>query len=228
MVCGWLTPKLSVGKGLPALNKYIQILIRRLSDVGIMFNNLSKYNIILASNSPRRRELLGQLGINYTVKTIDGIDESFPDTLHNDAVAEYIANKKADAYLQTMSENDLIITADTIVCVEGEILGKPEDAEDARRMLRKLSGREHDVVTGVVVATKGRKETFSVTTRVRFANLTDEIIAYYIENFNPFDKAGAYGIQEWIGYVGVESINGSFFNVIGLPVQRLCQVLMTF
>lgn len=228
MVCGWLTPKLSVGKGLPALNKYIHILIRRLSDVGIMFNNLSKYNIILASNSPRRRELLGQLGINYTVKTIDGIDESFPDTLHNAAVAEYIANKKADAYLQTMSENDLIITADTIVCVEDEILGKPEDAEDARRMLRKLSGREHDVVTGVVVATNGRKETFSVKTRVRFANLTDVIIAYYIENFKPFDKAGAYGIQEWIGYVGVESINGSFFNVIGLPVQRLCQVLMTF
>lgn len=193
-----------------------------------MFNNLSKYNIILASNSPRRRELLGQLGIDYTVKTIDSIDESFPETLHNTAVAEYIANKKADAYLQTRSENDLIITADTIVCVEDEILGKPEDAEDARRMLCKLSGREHDVVTGVVVATNGRKETFSVTTRVRFANLTDEIIAYYIENFKPFDKAGAYGIQEWIGYVGVESINGSFFNVIGLPVQRLCQVLMTF
>lgn len=193
-----------------------------------MFNNLSKYNIILASNSPRRRELLCQLGIDYSVKTLEGIDEGFPETLSNTEVAEFIANKKADAYLQLMAENDLIITADTIVCVEDEILGKPKDAADARRMLAKLSGREHDVITGVVVATKERKDAFSVTTRVKFAELTDEIIAHYVENFKPFDKAGAYGIQEWIGFVGVESINGSFFNVIGLPVQRLFQVLTTF
>lgn len=162
------------------------------------------------------------------VKTLEGIDESFPETLTNTEVAEFIANKKADAYLQLMAENDLIITADTIVCVEDEILGKPKDASDARRMLAKLSGREHDVITGVVVATKERKDAFSVTTRVKFAELTDEIIAHYVENFKPFDKAGAYGIQEWIGFVGVESINGSFFNVIGLPVQRLFQVLTTF
>lgn len=193
-----------------------------------MFNNLSKYNIILASNSPRRRELLSQLGIEYTVKTLEGIDESFPETLTNTEVAEFIANKKADAYLQLMAENALIITADTIVCVEDEILGKPKDTTDARRMLAKLSGREHDVITGVVVATKERKDAFSVTTRVKFAELTDAIIAHYVENFKPFDKAGAYGIQEWIGFVGVESINGSFFNVIGLPVQRLFQVLTTF
>lgn len=193
-----------------------------------MFNNLSKYNIVLASNSPRRRELLGQLGIEYTVKTLDGIDESYPESLQNAEVAEYIANKKAEAYLQTMNEKDLIITADTIVCVEDEILGKPKDADDARRMLRKLSGREHEVVTGVVVATKERKEAFSVTTLVKFTNLSDEIIEHYVENFKPFDKAGAYGIQEWIGFVGVESISGSFFNVIGLPVQRLFQVLTTF
>lgn len=193
-----------------------------------MFNNLSKYNIILASNSPRRRELLSQLGIEYSVKTLEGIDESFPETLNNTEVAEFIANKKADAYFQLMAENDLIITADTIVCVEDEILGKPKDAADARRMLAKLSGCEHDVITGVVVATKERKDAFSVTTRVKFAELTDEIIAHYVENFKPFDKAGAYGIQEWIGFVGVESINGSFFNVIGLPVQRLFQVLTTF
>lgn len=193
-----------------------------------MFNNLSKYNIILASNSPRRRELLSQLGIEYSVKTLEGIDESFPETLSNTEVAEFIANKKADAYLQLMAENDLIITADTIVCVEDEILGKPKDDADARRMLAKLSGREHDVITGVVVATKERKDAFSVTTRVKFAELTDEIITHYVENFKPSDKAGAYGIQEWIGFVGVESINGSFFNVIGLPVQRLFQVLTTF
>lgn len=193
-----------------------------------MFNNLSKYNVVLASNSPRRRELLSQLGIEYTVKTIEGIDESYPDSEARAEVAEFIAAKKARAYLQAMDDNDLIITADTIVCVEDEILGKPKDAEDACRMLKKLSGREHDVVTGVVVATKNRQESFSVTTRVKFAVLTDEIITHYVENFKPFDKAGAYGIQEWIGFVGVESISGSFFNVIGLPVQRLFQVLATF
>lgn len=193
-----------------------------------MFNNLSKYNIILASNSPRRRELLGQLGIEYTVKSLEGVDESFPKSLPKGEVAGYIADKKAQACLKTISENDLIITADTIVCVEDEILGKPKDETDARRMLRKLSGRDHEVVTGVVVATKNRQVAFSVTTLVRFANLSDEIIEHYVENFKPFDKAGAYGIQEWIGFVGVESISGSFFNVIGLPVQRLFQVLSTF
>lgn len=193
-----------------------------------MFNKLSKYHIVLASNSPRRRELLSQLGIEYTVKTLDGIDESYPESLARTEVAEYIASKKAQAYLRTIDDNDLIITADTIVCVDDEILGKPKGAADARRMLKKLSGREHDVVTGVVVATKNRHEAFSVTTRVKFAVLTDEIIAHYVDHFKPFDKAGAYGIQEWIGFVGVESISGSFFNVIGLPVQRLFQVLMTF
>lgn len=193
-----------------------------------MFNNLKKYNIILASNSPRRRELLSQLGIEYTVKTIDGIDESYPESLKTGEVAEFIARKKADAYFEVMNDNDLIITADTIVCVDNEILGKPKDAEDAHRMLAKLSGREHDVVTGVVVATKNRQEAFSVTTRVRFAELSVETINYYVENFKPFDKAGAYGIQEWIGFVGVVSVNGSFFNVIGLPVQRLFEALKTF
>lgn len=193
-----------------------------------MFNNLKKYNIILASNSPRRRELLSQLGIEYTVKTIDGIDESYPESLKTGEVAEFIARKKADAYFEVMNDNDLIITADTIVCVDNEILGKPKDAEDAHRMLAKLSGREHDVVTGVVVATKDRQEVFSVTTRVRFADLSAETINYYVENFKPFDKAGAYGIQEWIGFVGVVSVNGSFFNVIGLPVQRLFEALKTF
>lgn len=193
-----------------------------------MFNNLKKYNIILASNSPRRRELLSQLGIEYTVKTIDGIDESYPESLKTGEVAEFIARKKADAYFEVMNDNDLIITADTIVCVDNEILGKPKDAEDAHRMLAKLSGREHDVVTGVVVATKDRQEVFSVTTRVRFADLSAETINYYVENFKPFDKAGAYGIQEWIGFVGVVSVNGSFFNVIGLPVQRLFEALRTF
>lgn len=193
-----------------------------------MFNNLDKYNVILASNSPRRRELLGKAGVQFMVKTLEDIDETYPETLRGAEVAQYIASKKAQAYTKVLADNDLVITADTIVCVDDEILGKPKDADDARRMLRLLSGRNHKVVTGVVVASKEKKVEFSVTTLVTFAQLTDEVIDYYIENYKPFDKAGAYGIQEWIGYVGVESVEGSFFNVIGLPVQRLVQVLLEF
>ena len=193
-----------------------------------MFNNLDKYNVILASSSPRRRELLSQAGVNFTVKTLDGVDETYPETLRGAEVAKHIASEKAQAYEKVLDNNDLVITADTIVCVGDEILGKPKDADDARRMLRLLSGRSHKVVTGVVVATKEKKVEFSVTTLVTFAQLTDEVIDYYIANYKPFDKAGAYGIQEWIGYVGVESVEGSFFNVIGLPVQRLVQVLLEF
>lgn len=193
-----------------------------------MFNNLDKYNVILASNSPRRRELLGKAGVQFMIKTLEDIDETYPETLRGAEVAQYIASKKAQAYTKVLADNDLVITADTIVCVDDEILGKPKDADDARRMLRLLSGRNHKVVTGVVVASKEKKVEFSVTTLVTFAQLTDEVIDYYIENYKPFDKAGAYGIQEWIGYVGVESVEGSFFNVIGLPVQRLVQVLLEF
>lgn len=193
-----------------------------------MFNNLKKYNVILASNSPRRRELLGQAGVQFCVQTLEDIDETYPSTLKGAEVAQYIASKKAEAYAKVLDENDLVITADTIVCVDDEILGKPVDAADAKRMLKLLSGRSHTVVTGVVVVTKEKKTVFSVTTSVTFAQLTDEVIDFYIENYKPFDKAGAYGIQEWIGYVGVESVEGSFFNVIGLPVQRLVQVLQEF
>lgn len=193
-----------------------------------MFNNLKKYNVILASNSPRRRELLSQLGLEFTVKTLRGIDESYPSELEGEAVALYIVGKKADAYRATMAADELIITADTIVCVDGEVLGKPVDADDARRMLRKLSGKAHDVITAVGITTATQSHLFAVTTQVKFAALTDEIIDYYITNYRPFDKAGAYGIQEWIGYVGVESVTGSFFNVIGLPVQRLFTELQKF
>lgn len=193
-----------------------------------MFNNLRKYNVILASNSPRRRELLSQLGLEFTVKTLSGIDESYPSELEGEAVALYIVGKKVDAYRATMAADELIITADTIVCVDGEVLGKPVDADDARRMLRKLSGKTHDVITAVGITTATQSHRFAVTTQVKFAALTDEIIDYYITNYRPFDKAGAYGIQEWIGYVGVESVMGSFFNVIGLPVQRLFTELQKF
>lgn len=193
-----------------------------------MFNNLSKYNIILASNSPRRRELLSQLGIMFTVKTINGIDESYPADLKGEAVALHIASSKARAYKQCMAPNDLIITADTIVCVGDDILGKPKDKADAIRMLQELSGRQHEVITAVAITTATRTETFAVTTLVRFAQLDAEIIEHYVDHYKPYDKAGSYGIQEWIGYVGVEEIHGSFFNVIGLPVQRLFKALQKF
>lgn len=175
--------------------------------------------IILASNSPRRRQLLEGLGIPFEVKTIDGIDESYPDNLPPEKIAEYIANEKAQAYVITPDE--LLITADTIVVCDGEILGKPHDEADARRMLKSISGKTHKVITGVCLLTAERKTLFSVVTDVTFKMLTDAEISYYISNYAPYDKAGAYGIQEWIGYVGVTSISGSYFNVMGLPVQRI-------
>lgn len=193
-----------------------------------MLDNLKKYEVILASNSPRRKELLERLGINFKVYTLFGIDESFPPGLSHEEIALHIAEKKAAAYKSYVINNKLLITADTIVWVDGEVLGKPHDAEDARRMLKLLSGREHTVVTAIVVGTNERSFKEAVSTRVRFAELSDEIIDFYIANYLPFDKAGAYGIQEWIGLVAVESIEGSFFNVIGLPVQRLYRILKQF
>lgn len=193
-----------------------------------MLDNLQKYNVILASNSPRRRALLSELGVEFSDKTLGEIDETYPDTLKGKDVALFIANKKAQAYHDVMADNDLIITADTIVCIDDEILGKPRDVDEARNMLKRLSGNEHTVVTAVAIATKEKFETFAVSTSVRFDNLTDEIIDHYVKHFKPFDKAGSYGIQEWIGYVGVTEIKGSFFNVIGLPVQRLFKALQNF
>ena len=193
-----------------------------------MFENLDKYHIILASNSPRRRELLGGLGISFEVKVLPDIEESYPHELPVAQIAEYIAKEKADAYRQLMASNDLIITADTIVVAEDEVMGKPVDAADAQRMLRKLSGRTHQVITGVCLMTNTRQRVFSVTTDVTFKQLSDEEIDYYIHTYRPFDKAGAYGIQEWIGYVGVTGLHGSYFNVMGLPVQRIYNELAAF
>ena len=186
------------------------------------------YKIILASNSPRRRELLGGLGIDFTVKVIGGIDESWPQDLKGEDIPLYISREKAAPYRQTIAEDELVITADTIVYVDGEVLGKPHDKADARRMLRLISGRWHEVITGVTLMTAAKERSFAVTTRVRFCNLTDDEINRYVESGLPMDKAGAYGIQEWIGYVGVEAIEGSYFNVVGLPVQRLYRELMNF
>ncbi len=181
----------------------------------------SNFHIILASNSPRRRELLAGLGIPFEVKVLPDIEENYPADLAVTEIAAYIAHEKADAYRPTMGDNDLIITADTIVVVDDEVLGKPHDAADACRMLRKLSNRTHQVITGVCLTTKDKQRHFSVKTDVTFKALTEEEIEHYVTHYKPFDKAGAYGIQEWIGYVGVTSLQGSYFNVMGLPVQRI-------
>lgn len=175
--------------------------------------------IILASNSPRRRELLSGLGFEYEIRTMPGIDESYPDGLPMEDIPQYISRKKAEAYV--LRPDELLITADTIVWLDGEVLGKPADEADAKLMLRKLSGKTHYVVTGVTLTWADRQHTFASVSKVTFANLTDAEIERYVNLYHPLDKAGAYGIQEWIGYIGVASIEGSYFNVMGLPVQRL-------
>lgn len=188
--------------------------------------NLKKYRIVLASGSPRRKELLGELGIDFVVDVKKGIDESYPADMPAEQISEYISREKAAAY--SVATDELLITADTTVVLDGEALGKPRDKAEAKTMLRKLSGKTHLVVTGVAITTAERQKTFSAVTEVEFANLDDDEIDYYVENFSPLDKAGAYGIQEWIGCAGVKRISGSFYNVMGLPVQRLYAELKAF
>ena len=188
-------------------------------------NNLKKYHIILASNSPRRRELLSGLEIDYEVKILPGIDESYPENLTGEEIPMYIAREKADAYRPSIKPDELIITADTIVCLEGQVLGKPKDEADACRMLRLLSGRTHQVITGVCITTAEMQRTFAATTDVTFDTLSEEEITHYVNNYRPMDKAGAYGVQEWIGFIGVTRLEGSYFNVMGLPIQRLYKEL---
>lgn len=178
-----------------------------------------KTKLILASNSPRRKELLGGLGIPFEVRVLQGIDESYPETVPTDKIAEFIATNKAKAY--DVAADEILITADTVVIVDGEILGKPADADDARQMLRKLSGKSHHVITGVSLKSYDKQKTFSVDTEVTFKTMSESEIDYYVTRYKPFDKAGAYGIQEWIGYIGVTSLRGSYFNVVGFPVQRI-------
>lgn len=189
---------------------------------------MNGYRIILASNSPRRKELLAGIGIDFEVRVLQGIDESYPADLPIQDTAEYISRKKAAAYCEQLADDELVITADTIVVLDDEVMGKPADEQEASSMLHKLSGRTHQVITGVTLTTKERQQSFSVLTDVTFKQLSDEEIDYYITHYHPIDKAGAYGIQEWIGYIGVTGLSGSYFNVMGLPVQRIYEALKTY
>ena len=186
------------------------------------------FRLILASNSPRRKELLAGIDVPFEVRVIDGIDESYPSDMTTKDIAEYISHKKAQAYRATLAADELVITADTIVILGQEVMGKPKDEDEARRMLRELSGQTHQVITGVTLTTTQRQMSFSVETDVTFKQLTDDEIHHYIKTYHPFDKAGAYGIQEWIGYIGVTGLNGSYYNVMGLPVQRIYTELQNF
>lgn len=195
-----------------------------------MMKHLDGKHIVLASNSPRRKELLAGLELDFEVRVLKDIDESYPSSLVGDEIPKYISMQKARAYLSTLKSNEILITSDTIVYLNGEVLGKPKDDEDAFRMLRTLSGCTHDVITGVTVVYgqeggEPKISNFATTTKVTFKELTDNEINHYIKVYKPFDKAGAYGIQEWIGFIGVRAIEGSYFNVMGLPVQRLYEEL---
>ncbi len=186
-----------------------------------MLGNLDKYQIILASNSPRRKELMSGLGVNYVVRTLPDVDESYPADLAGAAIPEYISCEKADAYRSIMQPGELLITADTIVWLDGKVLGKPEGREGAVEMLRSLSGKSHQVFTGVCLTTTEWQKSFTAASDVEFDVLSEEEIRYYVDKYQPMDKAGAYGVQEWIGYIGVKSISGSFYNIMGLPIQKL-------
>ena len=184
------------------------------------------YKIILASNSPRRKELLSGIDIPYEINILPDIDESYPETLPHEEIAEFLARKKASAYTSELKSDTLLITADTIVLLNNQILEKPTDKTDAKQMLRLLSGNTHRVITGVCLTTKEQQKSFSDTAFVTFGDLTDEEIDYYVSAYAPMDKAGAYGVQEWIGYVAVKHIEGSYFNIMGLPIYRVYRELV--
>ena len=184
--------------------------------------------VVLASNSPRREELLRGIDIDFEVKILPEIDESYPNSLPSEEVAEFVSVKKAKAYINSLREDELLITADTIVLLDGKIFGKPVDKKDAKHMLRNLSGKTHRVITGVCLTSTKKQTSFSATSDVTFGELTDAEIEFYVERYSPMDKAGAYGVQEWIGYIGVKHINGSYYNIMGLPIQRLYRELLNF
>lgn len=185
-----------------------------------MLDNLKKYRIILGSASPRRQELLKGIDIPFEVISKD-VDESFPPSMTGVGIPMYLAEKKANAFSDMITDDIMIITADTIVLLEGKVLGKPNGKDAAKKMLQHLSGKTHQVITGVCITTKNRRRTFHTVSEVRFAHLNEGEIDYYLEHYAPYDKAGSYGVQEWIGFIAVEQITGSYFNVMGLPIQRL-------
>lgn len=193
-----------------------------------MIGNIKGYHLVLASNSPRRQELLHEMGYAFDVVVKRGIDESFPTTLSVYDVPEFLAKKKAEAYKDILADGrTLLLTSDTIVVHDGRILGKPGSLDEARCMLKSLSGKTHQVISGVALTTDVWQRSFADVTSVHMRSFTDEVIDYYVDNYKPLDKAGAYGIQEWIGLVGIDSIDGSYHNVMGLPTQRLFDGLRT-
>ena len=189
--------------------------------------NLESYKLVLASESPRRQMLLKDMGFDFTVRPAR-IKEYFPEELGMTAIPEYLAQLKADSLKDTIAEDELLITADTIVWKDQQVLTKPASKDDALRMLHLLSGAQHQVITGMTLQSQRKKISFHAVTEVWFDDLSDQEILYYVENYKPFDKAGAYGIQEWIGYIGIEKIEGSFYNVMGLPVHQLYHHLKQF
>lgn len=186
-----------------------------------------RYNYILASKSPRRNQLLQSLGIKFQVITKE-VDENYPRNLTKEEIPIFLAEKKARPFLNEVKEDDLIISADTIVWLNAKVLGKPKDNTEAFQMLQQLSGNEHQVISGVCLTSKGKQVSFFSTSNVRFKKLTKKEIEFYVSEFEPFDKAGAYGIQEWIGSIGVTHIEGSFYNVMGLPIQQLYEEILNF
>ena len=191
-------------------------------------NKFNNYKIILASKSPRRQQLLREMGIEFEIR-LKHVDESFPASLDKEEVALYLCEKKANAFLtEELKDNELLITADTIVCLDGEILNKPNDRGHAIEMIEKLSGKKHEVITGICLRSAKKMKSFFVSTDVYFKVLSLDEIEYYVDNYKPYDKAGSYGIQEWIGYIGIEKIEGSYFNVVGLPTARLYEELKKF
>ena len=190
-------------------------------------NWLPNYNYILASKSPRRQELLRLLGMKFSVK-LKEVEENFPEGMSKYEIPEFLARLKARPFLQELQKYDLLITADTIVSLEGEVLGKPANKLGAAEMLQKLSGKEHQVISGVCLSSTTKQTYFHAETNVQFKKLDDTEIQYYVNTFKPFDKAGAYGIQEWIGFIGITHIEGSFYNVMGLPVQQLYEEILRF
>lgn len=193
-----------------------------------MLDNLRKFDILLASKSPRRRELMEQMNIPFRIVTVGGPEETHPDDIPAIEVPEYLSRKKSEAFRELIHDNEMLITADTLVILKNKIYGKPETKEEAVGMLKELSGQTHQVATGVCITTAERQLSFTSVTNVRFAELEPDEINYYVECYKPFDKAGAYGIQEWIGCVAVEAIEGSYYNVMGLPVHRLFKELKKF